>query len=164
MSLGAAKRQGHDPGRTERSKQRERGEDVNHYYCDIGFWRTSDQAAVARHLRDRTRMSGEPDPPRRVGLVRSAFLRMLRMVGLAEQPVEAKPLEREETPARESCDCGGEEEFGYREAVIDDGEWVLRCPECGHLDRLRWLSDEARPLVLAVARRRRRLRLRREVG
>jgi uncharacterized Zn finger protein len=86
------------------------------------------------------------------------------MVGLAEQPVEAKPLEREETLTRESCDCGGEEEFEYREAVIDDGEWVLRCPECGHLDRLRWLSDEARPLVLAVARRRRRLRLRREVG
>ncbi len=75
-----------------------------------------------------------------------------------------RPLEREETPVRESCDCGGEEEFEYREAVIDDGEWVLRCPECGHLDRLRWLSEEARPLVLAVARRRRRLRLRREVG
>ncbi len=134
---------------------------MKHYYCDLGFWRASDQAAVARHLTDRTRMSGDPDPPRRVGLVRSAFLRMLRMVGLAEQPVEAKPLEREESPARESCGCGGEEEFEYREAVIDDGEWVLRCPECGHLDRLRWLSDEARPLVLAVARRRRRLRLRR---
>jgi hypothetical protein len=164
LSLGAAKRQGHDPGRTERSKQREIGEGVNHYYCDIGFWRASDHEAVARHLTDRTRMSGEPDPPRRVGLVRSASLRMLRMVGLAEQPVEAKPLEREETLARESCDCGGEDEFEYREEVIDDGEWVLRCPECGHLDRLRWLSDEARPLVLAVARRRRLLRLRREVG
>jgi uncharacterized Zn finger protein len=88
---------------------------------------------------------------------------MLHMVGLAEQPVEAKPLEREEAPVRECCDCGGEEEFEYREAVIEDGEWVLRCPECGHLDRLRWLSEETRPLVLAVARRRRRLRLRREV-
>jgi hypothetical protein len=85
---------------------------------------------------------------------------MLRTAGLAEQPVEAKPLEREETPVRESCGCGGEE-FQYREAVLDDGEWVLRCPECGHLDRLRWLSDEARALVLGMARRRRRLRLRR---
>jgi nicotinamidase/pyrazinamidase len=28
-------------------------------------------------------MSGDPDPPRRVGLVRSTFLRMLRMAGLA---------------------------------------------------------------------------------
>ncbi len=157
-------RRGHYPGRTERTKQREGGVRVNHYYCDILFWRASDQAEVARHLTDRTRMSGESDAPRRAGLLRSAFLRMLRMVGLAEQPVEAKPLEREETPARESCDCGGEEEFEYREVVIDDGDWVLRCPECGHLDRLRWLSDEARPLVLAVARRRRRLRLRREVG
>jgi hypothetical protein len=161
LSLGAAERQGHDPGRTERSKQRERGEGVNHY-CDIGFWRASDQAEVARHLTDRNRMGGEPDPPRRVGIVRSTFLRMLRMAGLAERTVEAKPLEREEAPVRESCDCGDEEkEFEYREAVLEDGEWVLRCPECGHLDRLRWLSEEARPLVLAVARRRRRLRLRR---
>jgi len=85
------------------------------------------------------------------------------MAGLVEQPVEARPVELEETPVRENCDCGGEEFEEYREAVLDDGEWVLRCPECGHLDRLRWLSDEARPLVLAVARRRRRLRLRREV-
>ena len=134
---------------------------MNHYYCDLGYWRASDQAEVARHLTDRTRMSGEPGPPRRAGLLRSALLRMLRMVGLAEQPVEAKPIEREETPVRESCGCGGEEEFQYREAVLDDGEWVLRCPECGHLDRLRWLSDEARALVLGMARRRRRLRLRR---
>ena len=134
---------------------------MNQYYCDLGFWRASDEAEVAHHIRSRTRVSSEPDAPRRAGLVRSAFLRMLRMAGLAEQPVEAKPLEREESPVRESCDCGGEEEFEYREAVLDDGEWVLRCPKCGHLDRLRWLSEEARPLVLAVARRRRRLRLRR---
>ncbi len=136
---------------------------MNHY-CDIWFWRGSDQAEVARHLTDRTRMTGEPDTPRRAGLVRSALLPMLRMAGLAEQPVEASPLEREEAPVRESCDCGGEEEFQYREAVLDDGEWVLRCPECGQLDRLRWLSDEARALVLGMARRRWRLRLRREMG
>ena len=38
---------------------------MNHY-CDIWFWRASDQAAVARHLiTDRTRMTGEPDTPRR---------------------------------------------------------------------------------------------------
>jgi hypothetical protein len=52
---------------------------VNHY-CDIWYWRASDQAAVARHLKDRTRMSGEPDAaPRRAGLLRSALLPLLRM-------------------------------------------------------------------------------------
>ena len=132
---------------------------MNHF-CDTWFWRASDQEAVARHLTDRTRMTGEPDTPRHAGFLRSALLRILRMAGLAEQPVETRPLEREETSVRESCDCGGEE-FQYREAVLDDGEWVLRCPECGHLDRLLWLSEEARTLVLAVAQRRRRLWLRR---
>ncbi|HEY6711237.1 MAG TPA: hypothetical protein VI055_03115 [Rubrobacter sp.] len=134
---------------------------MNHY-CDIWFWRASDQAAVAQHLTGRTQMTGEPDTPQHAGLLRSALLSMLRMTGLVEQPVETRPLEREETPVRESCDCGGEQ-FQYREAVLDDGEWVLRCPECGHLDRLRWLSEEARRLVLGVAQRRRRLWLRREV-
>jgi len=84
------------------------------------------------------------------------------MAGLAKRPIEARSVEHEEPPARESCACGGEE-FQYREAVLDDGEWVLRCPECGHLDRLRWLSEEAWRLVLGVAQRRRRLWLRREV-
>ena len=130
-------------------------------YCDIWFWSASDQEAVARHLRDRTWTIGEPDPPRRVGLIRSALLSMLRMAGLLEQPVEASPVERKEIPVRESCDCRGEEEFQYREAVLDDGEWVLRCPECGHLDRLLWLSDEARALLLGLARRRWRVQVRR---
>ena len=109
---------------------------MNHY-CDIWFWRASDQAAVARHLTDRTRMSGEPDPPRRAGLLRSALLRMLRMAGLAEQPVEARSLEREETPVRDSCDCGGGE-VEYRESVLDDGQWVLRCPQYGRPDLRVW--------------------------
>ena len=132
---------------------------MNHY-CDIWFWRASDQADVARHLTDRPRITGEPDTPRRARLVRSALLAMLRMAGLAEQPVEARPVEQEETPVRESCACGGEE-FQYREAVLDDGEWVLRCLECGHLDRLRWLPDESRALLLGLARRRWRVQVRR---
>ena len=126
---------------------------MNHF-CDMWYWRASDQETVPRHLRDRTRTTSEPDTRRRAGLVRSAFLSMLRMAGLTEQPVEARPVEQEETPVRESCDCGGEEEFQYREAVLDAGEWVLRCPECGHLDRLRWLPDEARSLLLGMAWRR----------
>jgi hypothetical protein len=123
------------------------------------FWRASEQEAVARHLMDRTRIIGEPDTRRRAGLVRSALLSILRTTGLAEQPVEASPIEQEVTPVRESCDCGGEE-FQYREAVLDDGEWVLRCPECGHLDRLLWLSEETRALLLGLARRRRRVQVR----
>ncbi len=130
---------------------------MNHY-CDIWFWRASDQEAVARHLTDRTRITGEPDTRRRAGLVRSALLSILRTAGLTEQPVQASPVEQEETPVRESCECGGEEEFEYREPVLEDGEWVLRCPKCGHLDRLRWLSEEARPLMLGLARRRWRRR------
>jgi uncharacterized Zn finger protein len=83
------------------------------------------------------------------------------MTGLAKLPVQASPVEQEETPIRESCGCGGEEEFQYREAVLDDREWVLRCPECGHLDRLLWLSEESRALLVGLARRRRRVRVRR---
>jgi hypothetical protein len=134
---------------------------MNHY-CDIWFWRASDQEAVARHLTDRTRITGEPDTRRRAGLVRSALLSILRTAGLTEQPVQASPVKQEETPVRESCGCGGEEEeFQYREAVLDAGQWVLRCPECGHLDRLLWLSEESRALVVGLARRRRRVRVRR---
>ena len=131
---------------------------MNHY-CDMWFWRASDQEAVARHLTDRAQTIVVPHTPQRVGLVRSALLFMLRMTGLAEQPLEARVVEQEEIPVREGCDCGGEEEFQYREAVLDDGEWVLRCPECGHLDRLLWLPDEARSLMLGLARRRRRLQV-----
>ena len=133
---------------------------MNHY-CDIWFWRASDQEAVARHLRDRDRTTSVPDTLRRASLLRSALLSMLRMTGLAEQPVQASPVDQEETPVRESCGCGGEGEFQYREAVLDDGGWVLRCPECGHLDRLLWLSEESRALVVGLARRRRRVRVRR---
>jgi hypothetical protein len=134
------------------------------YYCDIWFWRVSDQAEVARHLRDRDWPTGwptgEPDTPRRPGLLRSALVSTLSIIGLAQQPVEAREDEQEELPVRESCDCGGGE-FQYREAILDDGEWVLRCPECGQLDRLRWLSEESRALLLGLARRRRRVQVRR---
>jgi hypothetical protein len=130
------------------------------YYCDIWYWRASDQEAVAQHLKDRDRTTAEPETPRRAGLLRSVLLTVLLRAGLAKPP-EAGPVEQEETPAREGCDCGGEEEFQYREAVLDDGEWVLRCPECGHLDRLLWLSEESRALLVGMARRRRRVLVRR---
>ena len=57
---------------------------MNHY-CDIWFWRASDQEAVARHLRDRDRTTSVPDTLRRASLLRSALLSMLRMTGLARK-------------------------------------------------------------------------------
>ena len=133
---------------------------MNHY-CDIWYWRASDQEAVARNLTDRGRTTGVPNTAPRAGLARTALQSVLRTAGLMEQPVEASPVGQEESPVRESCECGGEKEFQYREAVLDDGEWVLRCPECGHLDRLLWLSEESRALLVGLARRRWRVRVRR---
>ena len=133
---------------------------MNHHYCDIWYWRASDQEAVARHLSDRGRTNAEPGPPRRTGLLRSAITSVLHFAGLAEQPLEAGVAEREEAPAREGCSCGGGE-FEHREAVLLDGEWALRCPGCGHVDRLQWLSGESRTLLVGLALRRRRVRVRR---
>ena len=45
----------------------------------------------------------------------------------------------------ESCFCGRTGEFEDREPVVTrDGERALRCPDCGHLDHLNWLPEEAR--------------------
>ena len=45
----------------------------------------------------------------------------------------------------ESCYCGRKGEIEGREPVItEDGRPALRCQECGHLDRLEWLPEEAR--------------------
>jgi len=46
---------------------------------------------------------------------------MLRIIGLAQPSVEARVVEQEELPVRENCECGGEKEFQYREAVLDEG-------------------------------------------
>jgi hypothetical protein len=63
---------------------------MNHY-CDVWFWRASDQEAVARHIADRGRTTAEPDTPRRADLIRSALLFVLRAAGLA-QPLVADPV------------------------------------------------------------------------
>jgi len=58
--------------------------------------------------------------------------------------------------ARESCFCGRIGELEDREPVYaGDGEWGLRCPMCGHLDRLEAWSQAARAWMLAEAARRR---------
>jgi hypothetical protein len=56
---------------------------------------------------------------------------------------------------RESCFCGRSDELEDREPILDaQGVWVLRCSDCGHLDYLTWLSEEAALLVWGESRRR----------
>ena len=56
---------------------------------------------------------------------------------------------------RESCFCGRSGELKDRLPVLDtQGRWVLRCPDCGHLDDLGWLTEEAALLVWGEAKRR----------
>jgi hypothetical protein len=46
---------------------------------------------------------------------------------------------------RETCYCGRTGEITNREPVVmGDGGRALRCPGCGHLERIEWLSDDAR--------------------
>lgn len=56
---------------------------------------------------------------------------------------------------RESCFCGRKGDLEDREPILDArGRWVLRCPDCGHLDDLGWLTEEAALMVWGEARRR----------
>jgi hypothetical protein len=61
---------------------------------------------------------------------------------------------------QEVCYCGRTGEVEDREPVIDGEGGALRCPndECGHIDRLLWLSPENRRLVMEEAERRSALR------
>ena len=44
----------------------------------------------------------------------------------------------------EGCYCGRTGEIEDREpAVTGDAGGALRCPDCGHLERLDWLPEEA---------------------
>ena len=55
----------------------------------------------------------------------------------------------------ESCFCGRTGELEDREPVVtEDGGPALRCPDCGHLDRLQWLPEEARRHAVEKAERR----------
>jgi hypothetical protein len=57
---------------------------------------------------------------------------------------------------RESCFCGRSGELENRLPVLDaEGRWLLRCPDCGHLDDLAWLTEEAALMFWGEARYRR---------
>ena len=50
---------------------------------------------------------------------------------------------------KESCFCGRVGDLEDRTPVKDGESYqALRYPKCGHLDRLEWLPEEARPSVL----------------
>ena len=55
----------------------------------------------------------------------------------------------------ESCYCGRSGEIEDREPVAMDGGRALRCPDCGHLDRLGWLPEESRRQAFDEAESRR---------
>ena len=56
---------------------------------------------------------------------------------------------------RESCYCGRKGEIEDRESVATEGGGrALRCPDCGHLDRLHWPPEEARRHAFEEAERR----------
>jgi hypothetical protein len=57
---------------------------------------------------------------------------------------------------RESSFCGRSGELEDQEPVLDgQGRWMLRCPDCGHLDDLGWLIEESALMVWGEARGRR---------
>lgn len=55
-----------------------------------------------------------------------------------------------------TCYCGRTGEVEERKPVyLGDGEHALRCPDCGHLEDLHWLSrDTRKPMLEESARRR----------
>lgn len=56
---------------------------------------------------------------------------------------------------REICFCGRSGEVEDREPVfLESGEQALECPNCGDLDRVNWLSSEARTDVFEEAAKR----------
>ncbi len=55
---------------------------------------------------------------------------------------------------QEACYCGRTGEIADREPVAtDDGRQALRCPQCGHIDRLDWLPEDNRRLIVQEAGR-----------
>lgn len=55
---------------------------------------------------------------------------------------------------REACYCGRTGEIEDRGPITaSDGGRALRCPDCGHLDSLDWLPEEARRHVFEKAER-----------
>lgn len=66
--------------------------------------------------------------------------------------VQAKNTVKEAKEVKESCFCGRTGEVQDRLPVLDaDDKWALRCPDCGHRDRMDWLFGEARTRIFEKA-------------
>ncbi len=56
---------------------------------------------------------------------------------------------------QEACYCGRVGDIEDRQPILDArGERALRCPHCGSIDSLLWLSKDRRSLVFEEAERR----------
>ena len=56
---------------------------------------------------------------------------------------------------QETCYCGRIGRIEDRDPVEGEmGMGALRCPKCGHIERLLWLPEEQRMRVIGEARRR----------
>jgi hypothetical protein len=76
----------------------------------------------------------------------------------AETRIGIKERERREEvrEMREVCYCGRTSELEDRMPVVTgDGARALACPACGHEDRLEWLPEHTRMLVMEGAKRKR---------
>ncbi len=57
---------------------------------------------------------------------------------------------------KELCFCGRSGEIEDREPILyAESRWALRCPECGRVDYLHWLSEEEAFVLWGEARFRR---------
>lgn len=55
---------------------------------------------------------------------------------------------------QEACYCGRTGEITDREPVAtNDGRQALRCPQCGDIDRLDWLPEDTRKIIVREAQR-----------
>jgi uncharacterized Zn finger protein len=53
---------------------------------------------------------------------------------------------------QEVCYCGHVGSLEDRQPIVDErGRGALRCRECGHVDHLLWLSEDARSKVIEEA-------------
>ena len=56
---------------------------------------------------------------------------------------------------QQACYCGRVGDFEDQQPILDArGELALRCPGCGYIDHLLWLSEDARSAVFEEAERR----------
>jgi hypothetical protein len=54
---------------------------------------------------------------------------------------------------RELCFCGWTGDVADREPIpTRDGNWLLACPQCGHVDDLHWLPEVVRGEIVQEAR------------